>query len=53
MKKILLWIVGLVAVLAGIGLVLLFWKDIVVVFRAVIGVFLAITGLVMMSVSRD
>jgi len=53
MKKILLGLLGLVVLVAGIFSILRFWSDTVVVFKGVIGILVAITGLVMMTIARD
>lgn len=53
MKKIFLGVCGFILCVFGIVLVLVFWKDVVLLFRGVVGALLAITGLAMMAVSRD
>lgn len=53
MKNILLGLVGLAICIAGIYLVLIFWQDVVALFRAVVGGVIAMIGLVMMSMARD
>ncbi|MFA6379126.1 MAG: hypothetical protein WCX16_05035 [Candidatus Omnitrophota bacterium] len=53
MRKILLGLTGLAALIAGLSLILRFWPDTVVLFRGVVGIFIAITGLVMMTIARD
>ena len=53
MKKILFWLAGLIVLLAGLGLILKFWSELAVLFKGIIGMILAVVGLVMMSVARD
>jgi len=53
MRKILLWVFGLISCIFGISFVLIFWKDVVALFYGVIGGILAIIGLAMMSMARD
>lgn len=53
MKKILLWVAGLIVLVLGLGLILKFWGEIAILFKGIIGMALAIAGLVMMSVARD
>jgi hypothetical protein len=53
MKKMLLGLMGLAVLIAGLSLILRFWPETTVLFKGVIGIFVAITGLVMMTVSRD
>ncbi|MDP8264037.1 MAG: hypothetical protein P9M12_00980 [Candidatus Aceula lacicola] len=53
MKKILFWFVGLIVLVAGLGLILNFWSELAVLFKGIIGILIAITGIVMMSVARD
>lgn len=53
MKKILLGLMGLVVLIAGLSLILRFWGEITMIFKGVIGILLAIAGLVMMTVARD
>lgn len=53
MQKIILWVLGLAICVLGISFVLIFWKDVVALFRGVVGGVLAIIGLVMMSMARD
>jgi cobalamin biosynthesis protein CobD/CbiB len=53
MKNLLLGLFGLLICMGGIYLVLLFWQDVVALFRAVIGGLIAMVGLVMMSIARD
>lgn len=53
MKKIILFLLGLCVLIAGVSCVLLFWKDVVILFKGLIGGILAVGGLAMMSVARD
>jgi len=53
MKKVLLGLMGLAFLAGGVSLILRFWPDTAVVFRGVIGIFIAIAGLVMMTIARD
>jgi len=53
MKNLLLGLFGLLICMGDIYLVLLFWQDVVALFRAVIGGLIAMVGLVMMSIARD
>lgn len=53
MKNILLGICGFVLCVSGIILVLVFWRDVGVLFRGAIGAVVAIAGLSMMAISRD
>ena len=53
MKKIFLGLTGLAALIIGLSLVLKFWPQTVILFKAVIGALIAIAGLVMMSIARD
>ena len=53
MKKILLWFVGLGVLVVGLGLILKFWAEITILFKGLIGMILAVAGLVIMSVARD
>lgn len=53
MKKILLWLTGLGVLIVGLGLILRFWTDISILFKAMIGIILAVAGIVMMSIARD
>lgn len=53
MKKILLWIAGLAVLVLGLWLILKYWSEIAVLFKALIGILIAIIGIVMMSVARD
>ncbi|MCB9756970.1 MAG: hypothetical protein H6753_00940 [Candidatus Omnitrophica bacterium] len=46
--KILRFILGLSVMIAGITLVLLWWNDVMVVFRGFIGVLLALGGLLIL-----
>ena len=52
-KKAVLFALGSVILVLGIALVLRFWADVVLVFRAVIGMVLALAGLlVLYSLNR-
>ena len=53
MKKILLGFMGLVFLVGGVSLILHFWPHTVVVFKGVAGIFIAIAGLVMMTIARE
>ncbi len=53
MKKIALGLLGLVALIAGLSLILRFWSETVVLFKGTIGILIAIVGLVMMTIARD
>lgn len=53
MKKILLWIAGLAVLVLGLWLILKYWSEIAVLFKALIGILIAIVGIVMMTVARD
>ena len=51
--KLILYLAGSVILVLGIALVLRFWADVVLVFRAVIGMVLALAGLlVLYSLNR-
>ncbi|MBI3617756.1 MAG: hypothetical protein HY210_06025 [Candidatus Omnitrophica bacterium] len=47
-SKLILYLVGSVMLVLGIALVLRFWADAVLVFRAVIGMVLALAGLLIL-----
>lgn len=47
-KKVALFALGSVMLVLGVALVLRWWTDVVVVFRAVIGMFLALAGLLIL-----
>lgn len=53
MNKVLLGLTGLAVLILGLVLLVKFWPQTVILFKAVVGVLVAITGLVMMSVARD
>ncbi len=53
MKKIALWIAGLLVLVFGLWLILKCWGEITVLFKALVGILIAIVGIVMMSVARD
>ena len=53
MKKIGLGLLGLAALIAGLSLILHFWPQTVILFKGIIGSFLAIAGLVMITIARD
>ena len=53
MKRLFLWLIGFLAVIAGVALILIFWRDVVGLFKAVVGITLGIIGLAMMSMARD
>lgn len=53
MNKVLLGLTGLAVLILGLVLLVKFWPQTVILFKAVVGVLVAVTGLVMMSVARD
>ncbi len=53
MKKVALWVLGFCVLTAGICCTLFFWEDVASLFKGLIGGFLAVIGLAMMSVARD
>ncbi len=54
MRKLILYLVGSFMLVLGIALVLRFWADVVLVFRAGIGIALALAGLlVLYSLNRE
>ncbi len=53
MKIFFLGLLGFVFCIFGIGLIFVFWPDVVALFRSVIGALLAIAGLVLMSIALD
>ncbi|HOD11930.1 MAG TPA: hypothetical protein PLO93_02530 [Candidatus Omnitrophota bacterium] len=53
MNKILLGLAGLAVLIFGLVLIVKFWPQTVMLFQAVVGILVAIIGLVMMSVARD
>jgi hypothetical protein len=53
MKKLLLFLLGFILVIAGIALVLREWPAVVVVFKGVIGAILAIVGLVVLCIVKE
>ncbi len=52
-SKPVLFILGMVLMIVGITLVLVWWKDVTVLFRGRIGVFTALAGLVILSMMRE
>lgn len=52
-SKPVLFILGMIFMIVGIALVLVWWKDVTVLFRGCIGVFTALAGLVILSMMRD
>ena len=52
-KKIILYLVGFLLVIAGIALAIKDWFFIEMVFRGVIGPLLAVIGLVVLTLARD
>lgn len=53
MNRFLLGLSGLLVLILGLVLIVKFWPQTTVFFQAVVGILVAITGLVMMSVARD
>ena len=53
LKKVSLFIAGLAVLTVGIALILLWWGDLVVVFRGVIGVAIALAALVMLFLASQ
>lgn len=52
-KNIILFFIGAMVLLAGITLVLLWWEDVVRIFRGVVGIVLALVGLFMLYLVKD
>lgn len=52
MKSFILFFIGTVVLIAGIALVLLWWPQVVVVFKGAIGIFLALVGLVILALVK-
>jgi len=52
-KNIILFFIGAMVLLAGITLVLLWWEDVVLIFRGVVGIVLALVGLFMLYLVKD
>ena len=52
-KKILLFFIGIFFLIAGITLVLRNWDEVIVLFKAVIGMILAVGGLVVLTFIHD
>ncbi|OGW96260.1 MAG: hypothetical protein A2Z81_05595 [Omnitrophica WOR_2 bacterium GWA2_45_18] len=47
-KKIVVGLGGIFILIAGLTLILLFWKDVVIIFKGTIGMILALAGLLML-----
>ena len=47
-KKFILFLVGFFVLILGITLILIWWKDVVILFRGAVGIILALTGLFML-----
>ncbi len=52
-KNIILFFIGAMVLLVGITLVLLWWEDVVRIFRGVVGIVLALVGLFMLYLVKD
>jgi len=50
-KKIILFLAGFVILILGISLVLFWWKDVVIFFRGILGMVIALSGLVILYFS--
>ncbi len=48
-----LFILGMILMISGIVLVLVWWSDVMVLFRGFIGVFTALAGLLMLTMMRE
>jgi len=53
MKKTLLLIFGSLALIGGVALVLFWWKAVALLFKGVVGMILAVVGLVMLVMAND
>ncbi len=51
-SKPVLFIFGMILMIVGIALVLVWWKDVTVLFRGCIGVFAALGGLLVLAMIR-
>jgi hypothetical protein len=45
LKKLILYLLGSFILVAGISLILLWWRDVVILFRGIFGMVLALAGL--------
>ena len=52
MKKIIFTIAGLVSLVLGIALVLAWWPDVVSLFKGMIGIVLALAGMILLYMTR-
>ena len=52
-KKILFFILGGLVLMVGISLILKYWQDVVILFKGAVGMVLALTGLVILSMARE
>ncbi|MFA5059510.1 MAG: hypothetical protein WC676_02670 [Candidatus Omnitrophota bacterium] len=52
-KNILFFVGGFTVFVIGIGLVLTFWQDVVSVFRGMVGIVLALAGILILVLVKD
>lgn len=52
-SKPVLFLGGMMVLILGLVLVLVWWKDVVVLFRGCVGVFIALAGLMMLFVAQQ
>ena len=52
-KKITLFIIGFAVLISGITLVLMWWKDVVILFHGAIGMILALAGMIILYMMKE
>ena len=52
-KNLLFFILGGFILIVGITMILVYWPDVVILFKGAVGIVLALTGLIILSMARE